>query len=103
MTLQKVSPFFIKKAITDCVGSAVQNIRKAEVGLLVETLNDKQGSRLLKRQKTGDIEGRHTSFHPEHNSLTHVRIHVSHSWFTVPMLVAFLSSSLLSIMKKFYL
>ena len=53
-----VSPFLIEKAVTSYPGTAVKDIRKASsrLGLLVETLNDKQVLRLLKLQKVGDIE-----------------------------------------------
>ena len=43
----KVSPFLIEKVLTGCAGSGVQNIRKIAGGLLIETLNDQQGLRLL--------------------------------------------------------
>ena len=56
MTLRKSVPSLIKKAVTGCAGSAVRDIRKAAGGLLVETLNDQQGSRLLKMQKMVDID-----------------------------------------------
>ena len=53
---KKVSHFLIEKAVTSCTGSGIQEIRKAAGGLLVKTLNDDQGSRLLKLHKIRDIE-----------------------------------------------
>ena len=50
----KVSPFLIDKANIGCTRSAIQDIRKVAGGLLIETLNDKQTSRLLKLQKIGN-------------------------------------------------
>lgn len=53
----KVSLFPIEKAITSCAGPTVQVIRKAAAGgLLVGTLNDQQGFKLLKVQKIEDID-----------------------------------------------
>ena len=52
----KVNLFLIGKAVIGCPGPAVQDIRKSAGGLLVESLNDQQGSRLIKMQKIGDIE-----------------------------------------------
>ena len=43
----KVSPFIIEKAITCYAGSGVQ-ISNASDGLLVEILNNQEGSTLLK-------------------------------------------------------
>ena len=54
----KASPFLVtkKKTITGCFRLAVQEIRKAEGGLLVKTLTDQQSSRLLELQNIGDID-----------------------------------------------
>ena len=52
----KISPFLIEKAVSGCSGSAVQDNTKAAVGVLVETLNDQQGWRLLKMQKIRNVE-----------------------------------------------
>lgn len=48
-----MSSFLIEKAITGCAGLAVQDIIKAAGGLLVETVNDQQDSKLFKLQKVG--------------------------------------------------
>ena len=48
--------FLSIKAVTGFAGSTVQDIRKSAGGLLVEGLNDLQGSRLLNMQKIGNIE-----------------------------------------------
>lgn len=51
-----VSPFLIQKSITACAGSAVKDIKKIGSGLMIETLNDEQGRKLLSMEKFGDVE-----------------------------------------------
>lgn len=52
----KVSPFIIERSISTCAGSAVKDIQKTSSGLLVETVNDNQGKKLLELKKIGTID-----------------------------------------------
>ena len=50
-----MSHFLIEESITAFAGSTTLDIRETAGGLLIETLNDQQGTRLLSIKKIGDI------------------------------------------------